>query len=158
MAFEDVTEGTYLTEHERETRERFVKEYVTDYDPLGAAIRIGYQEAYARSFSAQFMNEPYVRQLIAAHEKEVGEETEAEKHKRIIVASLYRIVNSRNAPASAQVAALGKLTSIFNLDAPVKTISEVTVKEGPDVSHLSVEELEALKKTLYGHKATASAA
>lgn len=146
--------GVQMTENERAIRERFVVEYLVDYDALGAAMRVGYAETYARTFASQFMQEPYVRQLISKGEQELGVVTEKDQHQRRIVAGLYRIANNRVSSSSAQVAAFSKLSSIFGLDAPVKTVQEVTVKDGgPDVSHLSVEELEEMKKKLYGRPA-----
>lgn len=150
---DELTVGVSLTENERNIRERFVSEYLVDYNPLAAAIRVGYAEAYARNFASQFMHEPYVLQLISAKEQELGVTTEQDKHRQKIITRLYSIANNNNASASAQVAALAKLSSIFGLDAPVKTVQEVKVTEqGPDISHLSVAELEAMKKMLYGPK------
>lgn len=150
---DELTVGVTLTENERNIRERFVAEYLVDYNPLAAAIRVGYAETYARTFASQFMHEPYVLQLISAKEQELGVTTEHDKHKQKIITRLYAIANNNNASASAQVAALSKLSSIFGLDAPVKTVQEVIQKEeGPDLSHLSVAELEQMKKMLYGPK------
>lgn len=158
MADEELTCGVSLTENERAIRERFVKEYLVDYDSFGAALRTGYAEAYARSLSAQFMQEPYVRQLIAEGEANLGVMTEKEKHQAKVVAGLYRIAGSRTSSASAQVAAYGRIATLLGLDAPTKTVQEVTVKEGgPDLSHLSVMDLETMKKMIYAPKAAPAA-
>ncbi len=155
-AGEALVNQVQLTENERAIRERFVGEYLTDYDAFGAAIRIGYSEAYARTFASQFMQETYVRQLITKGEEGLGVVTENDQHKRKIITGLYRIANSRNVSASAQVAAFAKLSGILGLDAPVKTQQEVIVKDaGPELGHLSVEELEQIKLKLYAPPAPA---
>lgn len=155
MSVEELTCGITLTENEMEIRRRFVKEYLVDHDPFAAALRVGYSEAYARSFSQQFMKESYVQQLLAAQTEQLAETSEAEQHKKKIVAGLYRIATSAGASSSAQVAAYSKLASIYGLDAPIKTVQEVIQKEqGPDLAHVSVEDLEKMKIMLYAKPAT----
>lgn len=137
-----------LSAAEKLVRDRFVEEYLKDYDQLGAAIRLGYSEAFASQYATKFMAEPYVRNAITDREEELGLSTEEAQHRRRIVAGLYREANSRFNSGSARVAALGQLAKIVGIEAPVK--SEVNLKtDAPKLEHLSIEDLEEIKNKLY---------
>ena len=137
-----------LTKQERTLRQRFVEEYLVDYDAHGACLRLGYAAQFADQYSKQFMLEPYVRKRISEREAELGISTEEQQHRKRIVAGLYREAHSRFNSGSARVAALTQLAKIIGIEAPVKT--EVNVKNSaPDMSHLSLEEKLAIKKKLY---------
>ena len=139
-----------LTKQEKAARKKFVDQYMIDFEPVSAAIRLGYQEAFAQQYAKQFMSEPYTLDLIAKKQEELGCSTEEEQHRRRVVAGLYRITGSRFASASAQVAAYSQIAKIVGLEAPVKTQQEVRVTtDSPELSHLSVAELEEIKRKLY---------
>ena len=137
-----------LSAAEKLVRDRFVEEYLKDYDQLGAAIRLGYSEAFASQYATKFMAEPYVRKAITDREEELGLSTEEAQHRRRIVAGLYREANSRFNSGSARVAALGQLAKIVGIEAPVKSEVKLT-NTAPALDHLSVEELEQIKNKLY---------
>lgn len=61
-----------LTKQEKALRQRFVAEYLADYDAIDAAIRLGYQEAFAQQYAKQFLTEPYTLKLIKEKEAEFG--------------------------------------------------------------------------------------
>lgn len=146
---EEEIAGT-LTKQEQAQRRRFVAEYLVDYDPLGAAIRIGFAKGFAEQYAGIFMQEPYTRKLISDKTEALGVMDEAAEHKRRVLAGLYRITADRYGSASSKVAAYAQISKIVGLDAPVKTEQTVTVAStGPDTSHLTVEELEQIKKQLY---------
>lgn len=132
-----------LTKQERSLRQRFVEEYLADYDPVAAAIRLGYQEAFAQQYAKQFLAEPYTLKLIKEKEAEFGILTEEEQHRKRIVAGLYREAYNRSNSGSARVAALTQLAKIIGIEAPVKTELKVE-SEQPDLSNLSMEELKQL--------------
>ena len=119
-----------LTEYEKDTRRRFVKEYLKDYDAFKACIRINYSAPFASDFSKRFMQEPFVLNLISQAECGADEtgEIDEEQQKRKILSALWREANSSYSPAAARVAALAKLTSIFGMDAPSK--SHITTEGG----------------------------
>lgn len=121
-----------LTASERELRDRFVTEYLTDYDQYKAAIRIGYAPAYAKDFSARFMTEPYVLNKIRAAEGGDVEDTDPDVQKKMIVAGLWREARNMGAGSSqaARVAALSKLSAFYGMDAPKTTKTEVTGADG----------------------------
>lgn len=137
-----------LTKQERSLRQRFVEEYLTDYDAFAAAIRLGYQEAFAQQYAKQFLTEPYTLKLIKEKEAEFGILTEEDQHRKKIVAGLYREAHSRFNSGAARVAALTQLAKIIGIEAPVKTEVKVT-DTAPDMSHLTLEEKLAIKKKLY---------
>lgn len=139
-----------LTKQEKALRQRFVAEYLADYDSVGAAIRLGYQEAFAQQYAKQFLAEPYTLKLIREKEAEFGILTEDDQHRKKIVAGLYREAHSRFNSGSARVAALTQLAKIIGIEAPVKTQQEVRVTtDSPELGHLTVAELEEIKRKLY---------
>lgn len=121
-----------LTEHEKSTRQQFVKEYLKDYDARKACLRIGYSNLFAGDFSVRFMNEPYTLKLIAEFEGGTapGEEINEEQEKKRILNALWREANSMGSPAAARVAALAKLTAIFGMEAPTRSNVNVNNNEG----------------------------
>lgn len=141
-----------LTKQERVLRQRFVEEYLIDYDPLAAAIRLGYQEAFADQYAKRFMRETYTLKRIAEREAEMGILTEEDQHRKKIVAGLYREAHSRFNSGSARVAALTQLAKIIGIEAPVKTELKVEAEQ-QDLSALSMDEL----KQLHGLMAKANA-
>ena len=139
-----------LTKQEKALRQRFVAEYLADYDAFAAAIRLGYQEAFAQQYAKQFLTEPYTLKLIKEREAEFGILTEEDQHRKKIVAGLYREAHSRFNSGSARVAALTQLAKIIGIEAPVKTQQEVRVTtDSPELGHLTVAELEEIKRKLY---------
>jgi len=141
-----------LTKQEKALRQRFVAEYLADYDAFGAAIRLGYQEAFAQQYAKQFLTEPYTLKLIKEKEAEFGILTEEDQHRKKIVAGLYREAHSRFNSGSARVAALTQLAKIIGIEAPVKSEVKLTEAEH-DMSHLTLEEKLAIKKKLYPNAA-----
>lgn len=129
-----------LTKQERSLRQRFVEEYLADYDAFAAAIRIGYQEAFAQQYAKQFLTEPYTLKLIKEREAEFGILTEEDQHRKKIVAGLYREAHSRFNSGAARVAALTQLAKIIGIEAPVKTELKVEAEQ-QDLSNLSLDEL-----------------
>ena len=120
-----------LTKSEMELRDRFVVEYLTDYDAYKAAIRIGYAPAYAKQFGGQFMQEPYVLGKIRDAEGGTTDDLDVEVQKRMIVTALWREAKNMGAGSSqaARVAALSKLSAFYGMDAPKTSKTELT---GPD--------------------------
>lgn len=121
-----------LNEHEKKTRDQFVQEYLKDFDPYRACIRIGYSNLFAGDFAKRFMEEPYTLKRIADVQGGVldGEEINEEKEKKKILNALWREANSMTSPAASRVAALAKLTAIFGMDAPSRSNVNVTGNEG----------------------------
>lgn len=114
-----------LTKYEKETRAKFVEEYLKDYNPVKAAMRVGYSNLFARDFAERFMLEPYTLQLIAEAEcgGSVEGELDEEKEKRRVLKALWREANNmgHGSTASSRVAALAKISAIYGMDAPTKS-------------------------------------
>lgn len=137
-----------LTKQEKALRQRFVAEYLADYDAFAAAIRLGYQEAFAQQYAKQFLTEPYTLKLIKEKEAEFGILTEEDQHRKKIVAGLYREAHSRFNSGSARVAALTQLAKIIGIEAPVKTQQVLPKIGNTDLSKLTDEELAKLEEMM----------
>lgn len=124
-----------LTAQEKELRDLFVREFLTDFDEVAACIRCGFLDSYAKQYAIQFMGETYVRRRIIELSHDVGEKDDkakkAETEQRIIT-SLFREANYRGAGAShgARIAALSKLASLHGMDAPTKMEQTILHKGG----------------------------
>ena len=121
-----------LTEQERALRDRFVDEYLVDYSPLNAARRVGFSNAFAEEYSKRFMTEPYVRQRIKKLETSstVDEDDLEEYNKKRIRAQLMREAHDQFSTGAARVAALGKLMSMYGMDAPTRIQQEIEHRGG----------------------------
>lgn len=120
-----------LSLRERELRDNFVREYLTDYDPVAAAGRIGYSHAFAKEYGVKLMNDPYVLQRIKQFEGDPEDES-PETARRQVIAGLKREANFRGAGSSqaARVAALSKLATIYGLDKVAPTDPNDNEMEG----------------------------
>lgn len=123
-----------LSPKEKELRDKFVSEYLIDYDQTAAAIRIGFSASFAQTYAEKFMTEPYVRKAIAVAQNALvdDEKLEVEQDRRRIRAALMREAHYRGPGSShaARVSALAKLASIRDMDAPTKIKSEMTMRGG----------------------------
>lgn len=135
FSFEDLDTKvqTQLTPSEMLLRDKFVKEYLKDYDAYGACIRIGYAAAFAKEFCVKFMQESYVlnkiKQVEVTPEEEDLDET---VQRRKVYASLWREAHTfgLGSSQSARVAALAKLSAFLGMDAPTRSQQELTGKDG----------------------------
>lgn len=124
-----------LTQSEMDLRDKFVVEYLKDYDALAACIRVGYTFAFAKEFSARFLSETYVlnkiKQLEVAAPLEAGEDDE-NAQRRKVYAGLWKEANymGSGSSQSARVAALSKLSAFLGMDAPTRSQQELTGKNG----------------------------
>lgn len=123
-----------LSPKEKELRDKFVSEYMIDFDQTAAAIRIGFSASFAQTYAEKFMTEPYVRKQIALMQTALSEDDklEADLDRRRIRAALMREAHYRGPGSShaARVSALAKLASIRDMDAPTKIKSEMTMRGG----------------------------
>jgi hypothetical protein len=122
-----------LSAPERNLRDRYVAQYLKDYDSYKACIRLGYSVPFAKEYAVRFLNEAYVLNKIAEAECRpdpvVGSD---EEEKKKIVAALWREANNMGygSSQSARVAALAKLSAFHGMDAPTRSKSEVTGADG----------------------------
>lgn len=122
-------ESQPLSVQERSIRDKFAAEYITDYDQIGAAVRVGYANSYAQQFAAQFMQEPYTRLKIKELEESQGGTSEKEQHRRRATTLLYREASNYKPGGSSRVAAVAGLRSLHGLDEPALSKIEMTTKQ-----------------------------
>ncbi len=107
------------TETQRIMLDRFVEQFLRDYDAVEACRRLGYGTEHARSFARQFMETPYVANKIRdVEEAEKEEDDEAEMMRRRVKAGLLREANNfgEGTSQSARVAALVALGKIAGME------------------------------------------
>lgn len=118
-----------LSPLEKDLRERFVVEYVKDYDPVAACVRIGFMKGVAVRYGHQFLDEPFVQQLLDKHERQ---QTDPKVVERNIRALAWKEANSRGegTSQSARIAALSLLADLHGLKAPTKIKAELSQTTG----------------------------
>ncbi len=118
-----------LTQAEREFRDRFVTEYLIDYSPVEACLRLGFAKEYANDYSHQYMLDGYVIKEIRRRELEenVPSADSDEGIKKRIKAALFREAHNQFSKPNARIAALKILTDIYGMNAPVKQEITATV-------------------------------
>lgn len=139
-----------LSDMEKQLRDNFVREYLTDGNPYKAAIRVGFQAAFAKDYAAKFMNESYVLQQIeSVRQRKVPEATLDAYDKNIVRDVLRRTAQDEFAPHAARVAAASKMAAILGMDKPTEVKNEHTHKGGvlmvPAIANL--DDWEAVAKT-----------
>lgn len=109
-----------LSPSEKALRDKFVTQYLIDYDAWAAAIRIGFLNSVAPQYAIELMQCPYVRQQITSKAlADVVDPVAALKaEQKQIKASLLREAHDRGPDSShaARVSALGKLAIIAKMD------------------------------------------
>lgn len=142
------TEEEYLSPTEKNLRDLYVKEYLVDYDPHLACMRIGFNNSVAREKSVTFMQEPYVQRKIKElkYTKSEDEEDEEERDRLLVLSTLRQA--SQSGPFPSRVAAASKLATILGMDKPIPNQLEITHKGGvmkvPGAVSLETWEAEAV--------------
>lgn len=126
-----IVPGDHYSDAERDLRVRFVTEYLVDYNAYAACLRVGFHSQFATDYAKKFMDESFVRKLIKEREFAAEAEGESATNKRRITAALFKEANYHGIGSShaARVSALAKLTTLFDMDAPTKSESKVTVNQ-----------------------------
>jgi hypothetical protein len=114
-----------LADHDVNFRDRFIEEYFKDLHPENAALRLGFQAAFAKDFAQRFMAEPYVQ--VKIKEREAQGALASKTPKSQVLTELWRIALDPFAPHPAKVSALKQISSIEGLDAPAKSEQTVNV-------------------------------
>ena len=103
---------------EKALRDLFVQEYIKDFDPFQACLRVGFQAAFAVEYAKRFMSEPYVLRRIAELQRSTPENEDAQSREdKALVLSVLRQA-AQNGPYASRVQAAAKLASIYGLDRP----------------------------------------
>lgn len=116
-----------LDERQKALRDLFVGEYLIDFNSVAAAQRCGFSRINAIEYSQKFLQEPYVQQKIKNMElTPVDEDREIEFNRQRVKQQLMReaYYHGPGSSHAARVAALGKLMSIYSMEAPKRTKNE----------------------------------
>lgn len=131
---EEMEHDESMTQSERDLLDRFVQEYLIDFNATTACIRLGYTKSFAEGYAVQFMDKPYVRKKIveAQQAESPDEKKEKEATRRRIRSMLMREAQYRGPGSShaARVGALTKLMSMYDMDSPTKHAHDHKVRGG----------------------------
>lgn len=119
-----------LTQAEREFRDRFVTEYLIDYSPVEACIRLGFAKEYANDYAHTYMLDGYVQREVKRREvlENTSDGNGDEAIRKRIKAQLFREAHNQFSKPTARIAALKVLADIYGMNAPVKSESTVRVE------------------------------
>lgn len=119
-----------LNEEERRFRDQFVTEYLLDYSPVEACIRLGFAREFATDYSAQYMGCAYVQAEIKRREVQdnVADASSDDGIRKRIKAGLFREAHNQFAKPSSRIAALKALADIYGMNAPIKQEITATVE------------------------------
>jgi len=121
--------------------DKFVEEYMKDFNALEACLRIGFDHVFAVEFSKTLLVKPYVQQEIMKRKLDLGDIKEEDliaRDRALILATLRE--GAQSGQMATRVAAAKVLAGMHGLDqAPDKT--------GDAVSRL-VEDLKTVAKHL----------
>lgn len=121
---------TPLSEKEKALRHEFVRQYLIDFDPVLACMRVGFTKNFAEDYAIRFMAESYVQKRITETSlTNPDDENEQEEKDKQLTLSVLREA-SQNGPYSSRVAAASKLASILGMDKPVASSLEITNRGG----------------------------
>lgn len=113
-----------LSPGEKALRDKFVIEYLVDFDEYRAALRVGFLPSVAATYCKQFIDEGYVQREIARLQREQQADPKAQQgHDRELILSTLRQA-MQNGPYASRVQAAAKFAAILGLDAPIKTQNE----------------------------------
>ena len=100
-----------LTEKETILRDGFVCEYLKDFDPFKACLRLGFQHSYAVLWAETLFKDGYVQRKIAFMTSAPVDSPEQEKMDRAMVEHTLRHVMRRGSD-SARVAAVREFRAL----------------------------------------------
>jgi len=109
-------------------QQRFVEEYVIDFNATRAAVSAGYSEKTARSISSELLTKPYIRSEIKTHLDELS--TDSFVSREVILTGLLKeaMGTGKNSTPASRVnawAQLGKLSGLYTDTAPVTTVDDI---------------------------------
>ena len=109
------------TAQEKALYDKFILEYVKDFDAFAACIRVGFVPTFAMEYCKVFMTKPYILRKIIEHKTTPVEDTnEMAKDRALILATLREAMQTGN--QQVRVAASAKLMALHGLDqTPDKT-------------------------------------
>ena len=119
---------TPLTQREMMLRDLFVDEYLIDYDAEDAALRVGFDRAFAFEFAREFLCEGYTqRKIIEGEQKELQPDA-TDKLKNRVIKMIIKEANNKYNKSTNRVAAIAQLVKVLRLEPPTQI--EGTIKGG----------------------------
>lgn len=100
-----------LTEKETILRDAFVSEYLKDFDPYQACLRLGFQATYAIQWASTLFNDGYVQRKITFMTSKAEASPEQEAMDRAMIEVTLRKVMQRGSD-SARVAAVREFRAL----------------------------------------------
>lgn len=123
-----------LSPQERDLRDRFVTQYLIDYNAWAAIVRVGFLKSVAAQYASDFMQEPYVQREIARRQlaEDADPKTALKNKKKWVEMNLLQQAQFKGEGSShsARVSALSKLCNIYDMDGATKVKATVTHKGG----------------------------
>lgn len=109
-------------------QQRFVEEYVIDFNASRAAISAGYSEKTARSISSELLTKPDIRRAVKAHLDELS--TDSYVSREVILTGLLKEAMGRgeNSTPASRVNAwsqLGKLSGLYTDTSPQTSVDDI---------------------------------
>jgi hypothetical protein len=119
-----------LSPQEKALRDEFVGYYLEDLDYYKAALRVGFNKAYAMQYAQQFEQESYVQQqiMIRSRQAPLNAREQEQIDKAAVMNTLRLLIN--NGPYAVRATAAAKMASILGMDAPVKSQADITHRGG----------------------------
>lgn len=113
-----------LSPAEKALRDKFVAQYLVDFDDYKAALRVGFLPSVAATYCKQLMNDGYVQREIARLQREQQSDPKAqqERDRELTLNTLRQAM--QNGPYASRVAAAARMAAIHGFDAPIKTQNE----------------------------------
>ena len=103
---------------EKALRDLFVREYIKDFDPFQACLRVGFQAAFAVEYAKKFMGEAYVQRRITELQRATPENEEKRAQELRALAISVLVQASQNGPYASRVAAIRELNSMHGWNKP----------------------------------------
>ena len=103
---------------EKALRDLFVQEYIKDFDPFQACLRVGFQAAFAVEYAKKFMGEAYVQRRIAELQRATPENKEKRAQELKALAISVLVQASQNGPYASRVAAIRELNAMHGWNKP----------------------------------------
>lgn len=122
-----------MNPREKALRDMFVSEFLVDYDQVKAAMRCGFNRQFAQEYAQRFMDEPYVQKRINEVRFMKTEEKATEDYDKARIRTSLMAEAHYHGPGSSQaarVAALGKLATLYGMEAPKKIDANVNHRGG----------------------------
>lgn len=132
--FDALVMQSALSPVEKDLRDKFVTQYLVDYDAWAATIRCGFLRSVAVEYAGQLMQDPYVQRELARKQLEESADPKAtaKLKKRQTEAALLREAHYKGVGSShaARVSALAKLCNIYDMDGATKITANVVHRGG----------------------------